>query len=96
MDQALAAHNNGGIVIAQVKRITKDGSLRPHDVRVPGMNNRVLRFTQAKVIGGGSTINAQLYTRGNAADYDLWESEDGCTGWDYRSVLPYFKRAEDN
>src|SRR5690242_12865281 len=37
MDQALAAHNNGGIVIAQVKRITKNGSLRPHDVRVPGM-----------------------------------------------------------
>jgi len=60
------------------------------------MKNRVLRYTQAKVIGGGSTINAQLYTRGNAADYDLWASEDGCTGWDYRSVLPYFKRAEDN
>lgn len=37
MDQALAAHNNGGIVIAQVKRITKDGSLKPHDVRVPGV-----------------------------------------------------------
>ena len=37
MDQALAAHNNGGIVIAQVKRITKNGSLRPHDVRVPGV-----------------------------------------------------------
>ena len=37
MDQALAAHNNGGIVIAQVKRVTKDGSLRPHDVRVPGV-----------------------------------------------------------
>jgi choline dehydrogenase-like flavoprotein len=60
------------------------------------MNNRVLRYTQAKVIGGGSTINAQIYTRGNAADYDLWAREDGCTGWDYRSVLPYFKRAEDN
>jgi len=60
------------------------------------MKGRVLRYTQAKVIGGGSTINAQLYTRGNAADYDLWSSEDGCTGWDYRSVLPYFKRAEDN
>ena len=37
LDQALAARNNGGIVIAQVKRMTKDGSLRPHDVRVPGM-----------------------------------------------------------
>ena len=60
------------------------------------MKNRVLRYTQARVIGGGSTINAQIYTRGNAADYDLWAGEDGCTGWDYRSVLPYFKRAEDN
>ncbi|SMD15258.1 acyl CoA:acetate/3-ketoacid CoA transferase [Rhizobium sp. RU36D] len=37
LDQALAARNNGGIVIAQVKRITKNGSLKPHDVRVPGM-----------------------------------------------------------
>jgi choline dehydrogenase-like flavoprotein len=60
------------------------------------MKGRVLRYTQAKIVGGGSTINAQLYTRGNAADYDLWASEDGCTGWDYRSVLPYYKRAEDN
>lgn len=60
------------------------------------LKNRVLRYTQAKVIGGGSSINAQLYTRGNATDYDLWESEDGCAGWNYRSVLPYFKRSEDN
>ncbi|MGN8024085.1 GMC family oxidoreductase [Phyllobacterium sp. 22229] len=60
------------------------------------MKNRVLRYTQAKVIGGGSSINAQLYTRGNATDYDLWSSEDGCSGWSYRDVLPYFKRAEDN
>lgn len=37
LDQALAARNNGGIVIAQVKRITREGSLKPHDVRVPGM-----------------------------------------------------------
>ncbi|MCD2182976.1 acyl CoA:acetate/3-ketoacid CoA transferase [Rhizobium sp. GN54] len=37
LDQALAARNNGGIVIAQVKRLTKEGALKPHDVRVPGM-----------------------------------------------------------
>lgn len=60
------------------------------------MNGRVLRYTQAKVIGGGSTINAQLYTRGNARDYDGWANEHGCAGWAYADVLPYFKRAEDN
>jgi choline dehydrogenase-like flavoprotein len=60
------------------------------------LNGRVVWYTQAKVVGGGSTINAQLYTRGNAKDYDAWETEAGCEGWSYRDVLPYFKRAEDN
>lgn len=60
------------------------------------LNGRVLRYTQAKVIGGGSSINAQVYTRGNPGDYDAWAAEEGCTGWSYREVLPYFKRAEDN
>ncbi|MEX0345955.1 MAG: GMC family oxidoreductase [Rhizobiaceae bacterium] len=60
------------------------------------MNNRVLWYTQAKVVGGGSTINAQVYTRGNAVDYDAWRDKAGCDGWSYREVLPYFKRAEGN
>lgn len=60
------------------------------------LGNRVLRFTQAKVIGGGSSINAQIYTRGVPADYDEWESAGGATGWSYRDVLPYFRRSEDN
>ncbi len=59
------------------------------------MKNRELWYTQAKVLGGGSTINAQVYTRGNAKDYDAW-AEDGCEGWSYRDILPYFKRAEGN
>ena len=59
------------------------------------LNDRVLWYTQAKVLGGGSTINAQVYTRGNAKDYDAW-ADEGCTGWSYREVLPYFKRAEGN
>ncbi|RWP10539.1 MAG: alanine-phosphoribitol ligase [Mesorhizobium sp.] len=60
------------------------------------MKDRVFRYTQAKVIGGGSSINAQIYTRGNARDYDAWEKHEGLAGWGYRDVLPYFKRAENN
>jgi choline dehydrogenase-like flavoprotein len=60
------------------------------------LNGRVIWYTQAKVIGGGSSINAQLYTRGNRRDYDAWACEAGCSGWSYADVLPYFKRSEDN
>ncbi len=60
------------------------------------MNGRELWYTQAKVIGGGSTINAQVYTRGNRKDYDAWSDEFGCEGWSYREILPYFKRCEHN
>ena len=58
------------------------------------LGGRSLWYTQAKVIGGGSSINAQIYTRGNRKDYDAWADDHGCTGWSYRDVLPYFKRAE--
>lgn len=60
------------------------------------MQNRELWFTQARVLGGGSTINAQIYTRGNAQDYDTWSNTHGCEGWSYREVLPYFRRSEGN
>jgi choline dehydrogenase len=59
------------------------------------MKDMQIRFTQAKVIGGGSSINAQIYTRGNALDYDEWRQR-GCTGWGYDDVLPFFRKAEDN
>ncbi len=58
------------------------------------MKNRLLRFTQAKIIGGGSSINAQLYNRGNKLDFEEWRQK-GCEGWSYEDVLPYFKRAEN-
>ena len=72
------------------------GSWGWHTVPQKQLKDRVLRFTQAKVVGGGSSINAQLYTRGVPADYDEWVSEEGAVGWSYREVLPYFKRAENN
>lgn len=71
------------------------GSWGWHTVPQRHMNDMSIRFTQAKVIGGGSTINAQIYTRGNRLDYDEWR-QMGCTGWGYDDVLPFFKKAEDN
>ena len=59
------------------------------------MQDKVFNYTQAKVIGGGSAINAQIYTRGAAQDYDDWR-QMGCEGWSYEDVLPYFKKSEDN
>ncbi len=59
------------------------------------MKGKVFRYTQAKVLGGGSSINAQIYTRGNSKDYDEW-CQMGCDGWGYEDILPYFKKAEDN
>ena len=47
------------------------------------------------MIGGGSKVNAQVYTRGNALDDDEWR-QTGCSGWGYDDVLPYFRKAEDN
>ncbi len=71
------------------------GSWGWHTVPQRHMKDMVIRYTQAKVSGGGSSINAQIYTRGNALDYDEWR-QMGCTGWGYEDVLPYFRKAEDN
>ena len=59
-------------------------------------NNRRMVYPQARVLGGGSSINAQVYTRGCPEDYDRWAGAEGCPGWSFKDVLPYFRRAEDN
>jgi len=60
----------------------------------PGLNNRRLKWPRGKVLGGSSSINGLLYVRGQSHDFDEWAAA-GCTGWAYKDVLPYFKRAED-
>jgi choline dehydrogenase len=57
------------------------------------LDNRTLYQPRGKVLGGTSSINGMVYMRGNAADYDEWRQR-GCAGWDFDSVLPYFKKAE--
>ena len=59
----------------------------------PSRNNRVDLWPAGKTLGGSSSINGMLYVRGAAGDYDRWEAE-GCVGWRYGDVLPFFKRME--
>ena len=60
-----------------------------------GLNGRSLPYPRGKVIGGSSVINAMLYMRGQARDYDQWR-QLGLTGWGWDDVLPLFKSHEDH
>jgi choline dehydrogenase len=60
-----------------------------------GLNGRSLNYPRGKVIGGSSSINAMVYMRGQAGDYDHWR-QLGLPGWSWDDVLPYFKKHEDN
>jgi choline dehydrogenase len=64
-----------------------------HTEPEPGLGGRSLHCPRGKVIGGSSSVNGLVYVRGNPRDFDRWESE-GASGWGYRHVLPYFRRAE--
>ncbi|MCU0758430.1 MAG: choline dehydrogenase [Steroidobacteraceae bacterium] len=59
----------------------------------PSLEGRRLYWPRGRVLGGSSSINAMCYTRGQPEDYDEWAAR-GNPGWDYASVLPYFRRAE--
>ncbi|WP_043829324.1 GMC family oxidoreductase [Muricoccus aerilatus] len=57
------------------------------------VGGRAVECARGKVVGGSSSTNAMAYVRGNRADYDGWAAR-GLPGWDYASVLPYFRRQE--
>lgn len=58
-----------------------------------GLGARSLPLARGKLLGGSSSINFMVFTRGHPGDYDRW-AEHGATGWSYADVLPYFKRLE--
>ena len=60
----------------------------------PQFNNRGFNIALGHVLGGGSSINAMLWSRGMARDYDAW-AESGAKGWTITDVLPMFKAQED-
>ena len=62
----------------------------------PGLNGRSINYPRGRVLGGSSSINAMLYLRGQARDYDEWEQLTGDAAWAWRNVLPVFMGVEDH
>ena len=60
---------------------------------VPGFNGRQIPLTQGRGVGGSSSLNGMVYSRGQRGDFDTW-AQMGNPGWSYDDVLPYFKRSE--
>ncbi|KAF5272026.1 hypothetical protein FQR65_LT05007 [Abscondita terminalis] len=69
-------------------------TIEPTETACMGLNNKRCACPRGKALGGSSTVNAMIYVRGNRKDYDNWAAQ-GNEGWDYDSVLPYFKKIED-
>ncbi|WP_066560317.1 GMC family oxidoreductase [Croceicoccus bisphenolivorans] len=59
----------------------------------PGLNDRRITWPRGRVIGGSSSMNGMIFTRGGAVDYDRW-AQAGLSSWSYEKVLPYFRRLE--
>lgn len=66
-----------------------------HTTPQPALDGRRGYQPRGRGLGGSSSINAMIYTRGHPLDYDAW-ADAGCPGWRWQDVLPYFKRAEHN
>ena len=61
----------------------------------PELNNREMWYPQGRTLGGSTSINAMIYIRGQAEDYDRWR-DLGNDGWGYEDVLPFFRKVESN
>jgi choline dehydrogenase len=91
-DSNVLVHAPAGVVAMVPTRIN---NYAYQTVPQPGLNGRRGYQPRGRTLGGSSSINAMLYVRGNAWDYDHWASL-GNEGWSHGEVLPYFKLAENN
>ncbi len=91
-DTSVLIHCPAGLPLLSKK---KDTSWGFDTVPQAGLNGRRGYQPRGKVLGGSSSVNAMVYTRGHRSDYDAWAAE-GNAGWSYDDLLPYFKRAENN
>lgn len=82
-------------IVAMVPGYGKINNWAFQTVPQPELNGRRGYQPRGRTLGGSSAINAMLYIRGQREDYDGW-ADLGCHGWDWHSVLPYFKRSEHN
>lgn len=90
VDSAPAIHSMGGFVSLWGGEF--DWKLTTE--KQVGLNGREIMINQGKVLGGSTCINAMMHVRGNRRDFDLWAMQ-GCDGWSYNDVLPYFKKLEN-
>lgn len=83
-------HDPRGWPASLATRATKNFNTTPQAQTA----NRVHVWPRGNAVGGSSDINAMIFARGHRTDFDAWAYE-GCVGWDYASVLPYYKALED-
>ena len=86
-----------GMPAGYMKYLARDTYLTMHRVAPqPQLDGRAPIVPQAKVLGGGSAVNAMVYIRGEAQDYDDWDEALGGAGWSYADLLPHFIKQEGN
>lgn len=80
----------GVVKVLEQGKVTRSYFTQPD----PQMNNRKIYWPRGWVVGGSSTVNGMIWVHGTPREYDLW-AQDGCPGWAYADLLPWFKKIEN-
>ena len=91
----LAVRVPAGVIVMMRDKLVKINNWAFNTVPQVHLNNRNGYQPRGQCLGGSSAINAMVYTRGSAKDYNRW-ADAGCEGWGYDDMLPYFKKSENN